>query len=212
MAGLKNNYEAIAPIYDSLKKLVFGDSLIKTELHFLKSANHIEHLLVIGCGSAKFIEELDMQKTEKITLIDSSKKMCLLAKRRINRLDLEDKIKVQNVDFFKWHSNEKYSHISAAFFLDCLNDSQIDEVLNKMKKLVEKDGRLIVSDFARNTGDKAFYNVLIRSMYLFFNFCHCIQRTNTPDYQMAFSNTGWLIEEEYQHPDGKLFSQRLKKI
>ena len=77
-------YGLIAPFYDHLVKLVFGDKLKELQCSFLKKIQSNDKVLILGGGTGWILEEIDsVCVNTDIVYIDKSPSMIKRAKRRI---------------------------------------------------------------------------------------------------------------------------------
>ena len=207
---MSNNYNSIAGIYDPIKTLIFGKSLILNEVQIINKLK-FRNLLVVGCGSSEFLEYINLDKIERIVLLDSSKKMCEISSKRVVKLEIEHKCEVIFQNFNKWSSEDTFDAISFPYILDCLSDQEIDQFIEKSYDMCSETGKLVISDFKASQGHFSFSNLLIPLMYIFFKLTSGINRKYIPDYSKHINNKNWksYIFESY----GKygLFSMCLEK-
>ncbi len=207
---MANNYNTIAPFYDILKKIVFGNSLLNTECHFLKNVPENSRLIVLGCGTSEFLEIIDTGLYKEIVCLDKSEGMCQKSSNRAEKLGLSHKLKVINQDFLNFSDSETYDFIAMPYFLDCQSDENIPLILQKAKSILDKEGHLIISDFNKKRPNSLINNTLVKIMYLFFRISTGIPRKALPDYDLFIQNKDWKMEKVYSNSSGVLFSKKLK--
>ncbi|QNL20617.1 class I SAM-dependent methyltransferase [Hyphobacterium sp. CCMP332] len=208
---MTNNYGIIAPFYDLLKKIVFGQSLIKAECIHLNGVSQESKLLVVGCGSSEFLEHIDTSKFKCINCIDKSAKMCEKSRKRRDNLNLADKIRIEKKDFKNFGSSVKYDVIALPFFLDSQKFNDIPLILDKCHSMLAEQGSLIITDFNSKTYRKSNI-LLIKSMYIFFRISTNIPVLTLFDTRNFIDLKKWKQENSYLSPKELIFSIKLKKI
>lgn len=209
---MPNNYNLIAPVYDFLKRIVFGNSLIKAECHFLKNIKADSSLLVVGSGTSEFLEHIDISLFSRIYCLDKSKKMCQITISRAFNLGFKDKIDVICEDFIDFKTSEKFDIVALPFLLDCQSEQDIPVILNKVEHLTKQRAHMIITDFYRESDNYLIKKVLIKLMYLFFRVSTNISRTSLPDFQLIIEKEKWSLENTFLNDQKTLFSLKLKKI
>lgn len=205
---MPNNYSIISPFYDAIKTLVFGKTLIETEIHFLKNLES-KSLLVIGSGSAEFLNHIEIEGFEKISLIDKNPEMLSKAK---NRIKDDSNIEILNMDILQSDFLNEYDYISLPFFLDCLNDSEINLVLERVYSILKPQGKLIISDFFLDENSSTKSRFLTKLMYQFFSIATNINRSQIPDYKHFALKNGFRILDRYAHKSVNSMSLFCEKI
>ncbi|NJN40867.1 MAG: hypothetical protein HC811_00060 [Flammeovirgaceae bacterium] len=108
----------IAPYYDFLANLVFGNTLIRAQQKFLESIEPNSSILILGGGSGQILTDIDnIVKGCTINFIEISTGMMELARNR--------KV-INNTIVFDQHlepSTRTYDIIIMNFFLDQFTES-----------------------------------------------------------------------------------------
>lgn len=201
-----NNYERIAPFYTFLKNLIFGNTLGLNEVIHLNKANPNSTLLVLGSGNCDFLKYLKYSLYQNILCVDKSLNMCQLANKRIQKLGIRN-VEIQCADIRTFVTDKQFDFISIPYLLDCLDDENIEYLLNKCQSYIKNEGHLIVSDFRKDQN-----TVLIRFMYLFFKFLTRIERNYLPDYNRLLMNNNWEVIEDKVNGNSPIFSAKYQKI
>jgi len=190
-----NDFDGVAPFYDALVRLVFGDTLLESQTHFLDLISEEDHVLIIGGGTGKILEVLP--NCASLTYLEKSKEMIKRAKKRKSR----QPVKFINEDFFKTDISSSYDKIIIPFFLDCFNHKQLDSVLNRLKSFLPKKGEIYVTDFSLPAN-----HLLARAMYAFFRIVANLNGDTMLDLRRIVKESGFtLINEKYFFGD-KIFS------
>lgn len=154
-----NRFNSIAPVYDWLAQLVFGDAIWKSQIHFLNEIKPSDKVLILGGGSGKILESIPI--CQSIYFLEKSEKMLQLAKKR----NVNQKISWLCEDFLIYHSEEVFDVIICPFFLDAFNEKNLELVINQIRKYLKSSGKLLVIDFQIK---KKWHAILVLAMYLFF--------------------------------------------
>ncbi|SNS54254.1 Methyltransferase domain-containing protein [Ekhidna lutea] len=156
-----NDFDFIAPFYDRLSKLVFGESLIQAQAYHLKEIGDKDHVLILGGGTGKLLEYIP--KSGELDFVEKSVRMLDRAKRR----KFHGSINFIQSDFLEFESDKRYDVIICPFFLDCFDQQSLNTVIAKIKRLLSTNAKLIVVDFEK----RKVNTLLLDSMLIFFRWC-----------------------------------------
>jgi ubiquinone/menaquinone biosynthesis C-methylase UbiE len=190
-----NNFDFIAPIYDKLVSLIFGESLNRAESFHLNEIQKNQSVLILGGGSGEILKNFT---TQKVLYLDKSANMIRLAKKRNIALSVEY---IQE-DFLKFSTSEKFDWVICPFFLDCFGDKNLNSVISKIQKLMEVDGNIIVTDF-QETSSK----LLIRMMHVFFLIIAALESKKLKNIHSVLSGNGFKAEKEEFFHKNMIFSR-----
>ncbi|MFY0607917.1 MAG: class I SAM-dependent methyltransferase [Cyclobacteriaceae bacterium] len=153
------SFDRVACFYDQLATLVFGDEWNSVQVAPTDSLNRQKNILIVGGGTGVILPHLN--EYCHVTYVELSKKMIDKARMRKHPVKTE----FINEDFLKWHPNITYDAILMPFFLDCFDEVQLDDVIEKTRHSLNPDGELLVVDFQQAS---FVQNLLVKGMYLFF--------------------------------------------
>jgi len=136
-----NRYNFIAPAYDFLKRIVFGNSLEKASHHHLPNPTDHLNILIVGGGTGKILEQFGPAHT--VHYVDTSSVMIDKAKKRKVRCT----VYFHHCEFDSFETDESFDLICFPFFLDQFNDGQIAIILSKSYNLLSPTGSVIITDF-----------------------------------------------------------------
>ncbi len=127
----------------------------KETLEYFTKNMQFKSVLDMPCGTGKISFPL-LQKTEKLTLIDISSNMLLMAEKSIPNND-KHKVICINDDFFKLEiPDHSYDLVICLGLLAHVNSPE--QLLTKLSKIISPNGYLII----QNTDSDHFYSYLIR--------------------------------------------------
>lgn len=182
-----NTFDRIAPVYDFLHHVVFGDALDKSQRNFLGSIENGSKVLMIGGGTGRALDAL-LTATEgcKVWYVEASSEMIARAKRRI-------KDRVSNVIFIHGdeHSipdNLVFDVAITGFFLDLFPDAKVGELASKIRNHLHEDGLWLITDFV-DTG-KWWQRILLWTMYRFFIITCGIEGRRLPRWEDRVASSG----------------------
>ncbi len=193
-----NEYDNIAPHYDRLKKLIFQQKLSNAAAFYLDHLHDDDKVLILGGGSGDLLSHLPQDS--QITYLDKSLVMLDLAKKNAT-----SNVNFIHADFLNYESDQKYDWILCPFFLDVFNEDSLKTVIRKMKSLLSKNGKLIVTDFQKGN---LFQNILVRGMYLFFQITTRIQTKKLLDFHQNIVEFGF-SQEKCQYFTNQLIFSRI---
>lgn len=153
-----NDFNLIAPFYDRLSSLVFGESLIKAQTYHLKEIGDKDRVLILGGGTGEILER--MPPSGQIHFIEKSGEMLRRAKKRRTN----ERAHFIHEDFLNIELDKKYDVIICPFFLDCFSEHNLNMIIAKIRDRLYDDGILIVTDFDK----KSIHSFLLQSMLIFF--------------------------------------------
>ena len=191
--GDSTNFDLIAPYYNRLQKLVFGQQLRIAQSHFFSLIETNSKVLVIGGGTGDFLPSLLSKKPKQITYIESSLVMLNLAKKNHDN----DCIDWMPKNVLDWKSETEYDVILLPFVLDLFTENSVDEILRHLIDFLNPKGCFILTDFYYS--EKKLSNFLIAFMIRFFGLVSNIKSRRLPDYENSFSKIGFTKKksEEY---------------
>ena len=190
-----NNFNFVAPFYDSLVSLVFGQQIEKASDFFLGDIKG-QKVLVFGGGTGKILEALD--KSNEVTYIEKSAKMIDIAQRRSM-----GNVSFLNQDALLFSSSDDFDVVVCPFFLDCFNDKNLDSLITSIKRIMAYNGKLIVSDFQRTNSN----GLLIWIMHLFFRVFSGLESKKLVNIHSRIVKKGLILENEEFFHKNMIFSR-----
>lgn len=190
-----NDFNYIAPFYDALGRIVFGNALIKSQSYHLQGIQPNSEILIVGGGSGRILTEFDKLSIPlSVTYVEKSSKMVELSKNK-------GPFKNLSVHFVcgecKDITVKNFDVIFTAFFLDVFRSANLHWVIQCLKTLLGPDGIWIVTDFIRTP--TLWQRLLIRSMYAFFRITAGLEGNKLLDFEK------YLIEKDLNKGRCKTF-------
>jgi SAM-dependent methyltransferase len=188
------NFDVVARPYRLLEYATLGRLLERTRFNFLSHLSDARRVLVIGDGDGRFVAKLlETNAGVTATAVDTSREMLhLLAKRCAG---LEDRLQMVQQDAlsFAEDNREQYDLIATHFFLDCLGQDEVDELVRRMTPTLSHDALWVVSDFRIPRGALRLpARLLVRGLYFAFRCLTGLRPTRIPNYGRALADGGFM--------------------
>jgi len=197
-----NNFNAIAPIYDFLARIVFGDSLDQITKQHLTPIGTSDRVLILGGGTGKILNEIP--DCQSIDFLDKSSQMIERARKRSAKNNLQ----FIHGDILEFEFNELYDVIVCPFFLDCFNVGNLQKVIKKCKYAIKEDGKLIVIDFSSDHANR----LLIKLMHSFFRLFTRLESQSLKNINEYVLREGFQVQEEKFLHRNMLFSRLYRNL
>ncbi len=182
-------YDFLAPYYDALTFLVFGDSLYRAQIHFLKEIQPNSKILVVGGGTGRWFREAWVREANpEITYIDISEKM--LHKARVNGEGINIKFIQSTPALLK--GGEDFDVIVAFCFFDLFDDLALQEVVSQLARSMKLDGRWLIVDFVDG---KWWQGLVVSMMYFFFRIVTSLKIKRLPKWRHVMKAAGFREEK-----------------
>lgn len=181
------DYNKIAPYYDLLSSIVFGNAIKKAQagmLHFIPADCNI---LIAGGGTGWIIEKITSIHSSglRITYIDASRKMIEKSKKRnpgFNKINFI----ISPAEAFD-PGTSIYDIVITPFFLDNFSQETCLQIFHKLHMSVKRNGLWLYTDFNITPQGKYWQKPLLKIMYLFFRLICGLQVNQLPDTEHCFS-------------------------
>ena len=170
-----NAYNAIAPWYDWLSRLIFGKSIKVSQTKHIDLIPPDAQALVLGGGTGWLLETLLRAKPGcRWWYLDSSSKMIELARRKSGAPG--------NVRFIHGKLDAvpqevQFDVVIANFFFDQFTEKDLKIILNGTYRQLKPGGLLLVTDFVN---DRAWMKWSLEIMYTFFRIIRAIEIGSLP--------------------------------
>ncbi|MEP5611821.1 MAG: class I SAM-dependent methyltransferase [Cyclobacteriaceae bacterium] len=196
-----NNFDFVAPFYDRLADLVFGDAIEKSATYFLDEIEEGANVLIVGGGTGKILDSLP--KCKQVTYLEKSSKMIVRAKRKAP----DQAVKFVEMDFLDFETNEQYDFVICPFFLDCFDENSLTKVLERISQSLRTNGGLMVSDFHSKTE-----STLITLMHYFFRIFSSLESKKLKDIHCFITQSQFQSEKEEFFHQNMIFSRLYRNL
>jgi tRNA (cmo5U34)-methyltransferase len=191
------NFDRVAPIYDTLSFLIFGNAIRKAQHAFVDSIYGNSVVLVLGGGTGAFLPALRSRiTTGQILFVDSSAGMIAQASRRVSA-DTHLTFLVGTLEDVP--AGFVADVVITHFFFDLFDDRQLDQVVRKIDVHTKPGSAWIACDFVKTKS--MWQRILLKSMYLFFRISARLKNRSLPNWQQTLRENGYaeLDRQEFYH-------------
>ena len=199
-------FNFIAPYYDRLSKIVFGDSIQRAKVAQYSNISKGSKVLFVGGGSGVSLDSLlKINLDLQIDFVEPSEKMMNKAKKRIS--------KVRQVNFHQVpvenFCGSSYDCVITEFFFDLFYKDTIQVLMKIIGGKLNKDGIWIDTDFRAPQGlaNKA----ALKMMYLFFRITSGVVAQKLVSTKPIFSQSAFEIENEQYFKKGFISSRLIHR-
>lgn len=178
---VKDHYSFLAPIYNSLTKLVFGDQLMLAKTCFVDQLA-TKKILIIGGGDGKDYKPLQEDLHGEYWELSSA--MLQLAQHHLGKSQL-----VYYLGEYHFSAGKFFDEVWLHFVLDTMTDEEIGSLMNQIRASLKTGGRVYLVDFFE---PKSTWQIFLNwSMISFFRLVANHKRKNLPDYVQILESANW---------------------
>jgi len=204
------NFDLLAAPYRWLEYLSFGPFLHRTREHFLPQLASCRSALVLGDGDGRFTAALLAFSPEiHIHAVDISPAMLRTLARRCELH--ASQITTEVADLRNWTPNPQshYDLIATHFFLDCLSNAEVANLVQRLTPVTAPNALWLVSDFA--TPPTIFGRLiaapLVSCLYFAFRLFTGLAVRQLPDHTAGLRTCGWNLQSEASRLNGLLIAE-----
>jgi ubiquinone/menaquinone biosynthesis C-methylase UbiE len=191
-----DHFNWIAPHYNAISRLVFGNTIYHSQLWALKSLPPGSAILVLGGGSGEILPALvRINPSCMVWFVEASSNML---SRASAVLAAEEK---KNITFI--HGTEKaipshlvFDVVITNFLLDLFPDAEAGTLCRELIQKIGRQGLWFVADF--KDGGKWWQRLLLWTMYRFFVITCKIGAVRLPAWENHLQSVG-LVEKQSKH-------------
>jgi 2-polyprenyl-3-methyl-5-hydroxy-6-metoxy-1,4-benzoquinol methylase len=201
------NFNRIAPVYDILSKMVFGNAIIKSSSCFLDKLPKQGTILFIGGGSGEILPQLIAGNDQlMVDFVELSEKFISKAKIQLSP-ELHKRVHFIHGDHNDIIPDKKYNAVITFWVVDVYPQQEAEEFCRKIMAHLEPGGMWLFADFipTRNI----FQKWLVKIMYLFFRIVSNIPALNLPDYESIFQKLDMKVAFNQNFYHGMISSKLL---
>ena len=198
------NFDPIARPYRWLEYLILGRTLERCRLHYLPNLLQQKRALILGDGDGRFLAELLAQNPHiQADAVDTSATMLELLRRRCEAAapNIAPRLQTHHTSALNFSPQQKetYDLVVTNFFLDCLTQSELNNLIHRIAKNIPPGALWLISDFRIPPGPMHLpVKLLVRSLYLAFRILTGLRTTQLPDYASALTQAGF-VQISHQH-------------
>jgi ubiquinone/menaquinone biosynthesis C-methylase UbiE len=187
------NYNNSAWFYDSLAQIVYGKSLVNSQLYLLNRIPANSKVLIVGGGTGWILEELTSIHPSglDITYVEIAHNMMALSKKRNTG---NNKITFINDGIENAHLSADFDIVLTPFLLDNFTAQNLTIIFKSIDNLVKPNSLWLNVSF-QLTG-KWWQQVLLKTMFIFFKVICGIEASKLPGIAEVFEANGYRLMEQ----------------
>jgi len=177
------NYAPIAPWYQPLSRIVFGDTLIRTQCMALDNASPDSRLLIAGGGDGEILKHLRAWNGP-VDFVEISAEMLRLARSKATPTT-----RFIHRDIFDFQPDHLYDVMLFPFLLDNFLPEDAEKLIVSLRHFLDKKGQVIVVDY---TEKPSFWQkILLQTMYFFFRIVADVRVKTLPPIEKIMQQNGF---------------------
>ena len=209
MKKVSPNFDRIAGLYRLLEYISMGRLLEKMRFTFVQRMHHAKKALVLGDGDGRFTEKLLRENgVVRVTAIDISTEMLRLMRERCSWAGGRLETVRSDALSFCQEDSQQYDLVVTHFFLDCLPQSEVDELAALVALSTEPGAVWVLSEFAipRNAM-RLPARLLVRGLYAAFRVMTGLRTSRLPDHANALRRAGFMRMDMQSRMAGILYAE-----
>ncbi len=207
------NFDSVACAYRWMEYCSFGRMLERCRFHFLKQCSHARHALILGDGDGRFAARLlAANPAVEIDAVDASPAMLAVLRERARRCSIGTDTRLHTIqaDLRQFTPVGKdYDLVVSHFFLDCLTDGEVMDLIARLSPRMTPDAIWLVSEFSvpEKGLPRLRARLVIRSLYFAFSVLTGLHIRKIPNYAKAFDHNKFSLFEKSKYQVGMLVAE-----
>lgn len=204
------NFDHIARPYRWLEYLSLGRALERCRFHFFPQLLDCRRALILGDGDGRFTAKFLATNTLiEVDAVDISQAMLALLRQGSEAASERLRTHLADARVFPYESASKpYDLVVTHFFLDCLTQPELDELVTRIVPALAPGALWLISDFRIPEGPMRLpARVYVRSLYLAFRMLTGLKTTQLPDYASPFAEQGLTCKARHRSLAGLLTTE-----
>ncbi len=187
------SFDLIARPYRTLEYLTLGRTLERTRLYYLPRLLAARNALFLGDGDGRFLSHLlAANATAHATALDISARMLHLLRERCAPYATRLQTHQTDALAFTAPKGTQYDLVVTHFFLDCLPQPEVEELMRQVAPVLAPNAQWVVSDFRIPTGLMRWpAQLLVGGLYLAFRVLTGLRTSRLPDHASALQAAGF---------------------
>lgn len=177
------NYAPIAPWYQPLSRIVFGDTLIRAQRLALEAVSPDSRLLIAGGGDGEILKHLQGW-SGTIDFVEISEAMLRLARSKA-----VPPTRFIHQDIFNFLPDHTYDVMLFPFLLDNFLPEEVKKLIVRLHPFLTKEGQVIIIDYTETPS--FLQKILLRAMYFFFRIVANVRVKTLPPIEKIMQENGF---------------------
>jgi SAM-dependent methyltransferase len=210
------SFDRLAPHYRWMEWVLAGSKLQRCRTMFLGRLPPINHALILGEGTGRFLAELlKVQHQAKVTCLDSSAGMLAQARKTLEEQDLDSgNVRFIHSNILEWKASaDKFDLIVTHFFLDCFRPDQIERIVQIINPSAATQSAWLLADFRIPPSGIARVRarLIVSAMYFFFRAATRLEAKSLANPDAILEANGFVLKERVVAEWGLLQSDLWKR-
>ena len=206
---MKSNFNLIAPVYDPLAHLVYGNNLIRAKKEFFQKIPPGARILLMGGGTGNILNDIfENNPSLQIDFVEPSHAMIRIARKRLQG-KFQTRVNFICGDHRSIPAGISYNAVTSFFVLDCFKQEEAFEFCKAITAGLEQNGTWLFADFFYT--ENKLQRGLIWFMYRFFRTVANIPANKLPDYNALMEQLNFRMIDERYFLKGLIRSQILQR-
>lgn len=192
------NFDWIAPVYDTLARLVFGQRLQVAQALFLDRIPAGASVLLVGGGTGELLVAVCARQPDcHVLYLETSSRMVALATRRMLRWSGPATVTFRVGDELVLHPDEQFDVVITPFVLDLFTEEiLLTRLIPRLKQTLKPGGVWLVTDFVNTAG--WWQRALLWTMIRFFRLTAGVAVRHLANWQQLLARAG--LTRQQQQP------------
>jgi len=193
-------FDRVARVYRAMEYLSFGPLLERCRFYHLRSLAALQpearKALVFGDGDGRFLARLLTAATQvHAEAVDASPAMLRLARAHVKRSGAEARLKTICTDARTFMpADADYDCVATHFFLDCLTESEAEDLVHRLRPHLAPGALWLVSEFDVPAGGRLRATAarsLIAALYAAFRLLTGLRVRRIPPWRAILNRSGF---------------------
>ncbi|HVU38629.1 MAG TPA: class I SAM-dependent methyltransferase [Opitutales bacterium] len=193
-AARRTGFCRVARLYALLEKLMFGGKLEEARFCHLPHLRDCRDILLLGEGDGRCLARLaKIASQARLHCVDASPAMLARAAARLSAGE-RARVTFIQADVAQWNPPPAaYDAVVTVFFLDCLTEAVVRNLVAKLSPALRPGARWVWSDFVLPERGPARWRaqIWLRAMYGFFRRSARLTARELPPAEAIFHAAGW---------------------
>ena len=191
-----STFDRLARPYRWLEYAAFGRGLLRCRFDLLPWLADAKRVLTVGERDGRFVAELARRFPEiKVDCVEASGAMIARAR---GRLPVNAKVNFHQADALERDFPKgEYDAVVTCFFLDCFSEETLGELMPRIAKSLQPQGKWLVAEFAKPSRGWAAWHARawLAAMYFFFRHATRLEARRLPDWEGEMAQIGLACSE-----------------
>jgi len=210
------NFDRVARIYRTLETIAFGSALQRARIRWLGEVTGIKSALIVGEGDGRFLKALlETRPDLEVDCIEASGRMIEMARQRLQEGGVDvARVHLFQADVLTWSPQRKYDLIVTHFVLDCFDQQQVEELVDKLASAANPTATWLLAEFripTRGAFRSRWAKAWIRVMYIFFRAAAGLRISRLVDPSPYLRHTGFTLTNKESTRFGMIRSEVWRK-